>query len=87
MFNFYWRPCFQPNKDEPRFSGTELDSVDAPLPEIGILLPNNQRHHCTLHSQKDVLPCALCQLRCPVPAALASILRMDSISTSYNSSF
>jgi len=28
--------------------------------EIGILLPNNQRHHRTLHIQKDVLPCALC---------------------------
>ena len=28
--------------------------------EIGILLPNNQRQHRTLHIQKDVLPCALC---------------------------
>jgi len=24
--------------------------------EIGILLPNNQRQHRTLHIQKDVLP-------------------------------
>ena len=31
--------------------------------EIGILLPNNQRQHCTLHTQKDVLPYALCQSR------------------------
>jgi len=30
------------------------------LPEIGILLPNNQRQHRTLHIQKDVLPYALC---------------------------
>ena len=30
------------------------------LVEIGILLPNNQRQHRTLHIQKDVLPCALC---------------------------
>ena len=28
--------------------------------EIGILLPNNQRQHRTLHIQKDVLPYALC---------------------------
>jgi len=28
--------------------------------EIGILLPNNQRQHRTLHIQKDVLPSALC---------------------------
>jgi len=27
---------------------------------IGILLPNNQRQHGTLHIQKDVLPYALC---------------------------
>ena len=46
---------------------------------IGILLPNNQHHHI----QKDVLPYALCQLLCPVSAALASIFRMDSIPTSY----
>ena len=60
--------------------------------EIGILLPNKQHQHrtfrrmcCPTHCvQKDVLPCALCWLLCPVSAALASILRMDSISTSYN---
>jgi len=28
--------------------------------KIGILLPNNQRQHRTLHIQKDVLPYALC---------------------------
>ena len=28
--------------------------------EIGILLPNNQRQHSTLHIQEDVLPYALC---------------------------
>jgi len=27
--------------------------------EIGVLLPNNQRQHHTLHIQKDVLPYAL----------------------------
>ena len=52
-------------------------------PEIGILLPNNQRQHRTLHIQKDVLPYALCYLLCSVLAALASIFWMDSISTSY----
>ena len=31
-----------------------------PTPEIGILLPNNQRQHRTLHIQRDVLPYALC---------------------------
>ena len=30
------------------------------LKEIGILWPNNQRQHRTLHIQKDVLPYALC---------------------------
>ena len=28
--------------------------------EIIISLPNNQRQHCALHIQKDVLSCALC---------------------------
>jgi len=28
--------------------------------EIGILLPNNQRQHRTLHIQKDVLPLRIC---------------------------
>ena len=51
--------------------------------EIGILLPTNQRQHRTLHIQEDVLPYALCKLLCPVSAALASIIRMNSISTSY----
>ena len=48
-----------------------------------MLLPNNQRQHRTLHVQKDVLPYALCEILCPVSAALASLSRMDSISTSY----
>ena len=51
--------------------------------EIGVSLPNNQRQHSTLHIEKDVLPHALCQLPCPVSAALVSFFRMDSISTSY----
>ena len=39
--------------------------------ETGILLPNNQRQHRTLHIQKDVLPYAWCWLLCPESAALA----------------
>jgi len=31
-----------------------------PLGEFGILLPNNQRQHRSMHIQKNVLPCALC---------------------------
>ena len=50
--------------------------------DIGISCLNNQRQHCTLHVPQDVLPYALCWLLCPVSAALASIFRMDSISTS-----
>jgi len=42
---------------------------------IVILLPNNQRQHRTLHTQKDVLPYALCYLLCPVSAALVRIFR------------
>jgi len=30
--------------------------------ENGIVLPNNQRQHRTLHIQKDVLPYAVCYL-------------------------
>ena len=52
--------------------------------EIGISLPNNQRQHRTLHIQTDVLPCALSWLLCHMSAALASIFRMDSISTCYS---
>ena len=48
-----------------------------------MLLPNNQRQYLTSHVQKDVLPYALCSLLFPLSAALASIVRMDSISTSY----
>ena len=51
--------------------------------ETGISLPNNQLHDRTLHIQNDVLPYVLCWLLCPVLVALASIFRMDSISTSY----
>ena len=50
---------------------------------LGISSPSKLRQHRTLHTQKDVLPYALCQLLCPVSAALASIFRMDLISTSY----
>ena len=32
----------------------------ATVREIGILWPNTQRQHRTLHIQKDVLPYALC---------------------------
>ena len=38
--------------DRPIMPGTSLD--------VGVLLPNNQRQHRTLHMQKDVLPYALC---------------------------
>ena len=54
--------------------------------EVGIILPNNQRQHRTLHIQKDELPYALCYLLCPVSAALAHIFRLDSISTSCQAS-
>ena len=50
---------------------------------IGILLPKNQRQHRNLDIKKNVLPCTLCYLLSPVSAALASIFRMDSNSTSY----
>ena len=56
-----------------------------PALEIGILLPNNQRQHRTVHIQKDVLPYALCQLLCPVSVALASNFQMESISTFFPS--
>ena len=55
------------------------------IEEIGILLPKNQRQHRTLHIQEDMLPYAVCELLCPVSAALASISRKDSIFTSYAS--
>jgi len=67
-----------------RFAPLSESPIAPPCGEIVILLPTNQRQHRTLHIQKDVLPYALCQLLCPVPAALASIFRMDSISTTYS---
>ena len=48
-----------------------------------VLLPNNQRQQRTLHTLEDDLPYVLCYVQCPVSAALASIFRVDSISTSY----
>ena len=51
--------------------------------KIGILLPNNQRQHRTLHIQEDVRPYALCWLLCPVSVAVARIHQKDLISTSY----
>ena len=47
-----------------------------------MLLPNNQRQHRTLHIQEDVLSYASGKLLCPVSAALASVSRVVSISTS-----
>ena len=47
--------------------------------EIGNLLPNNQRQRRTCY--------ALCHILYPMSAALASFFRMDSISTSFTSSF
>jgi len=47
----------------------------ARLREIGNLLPNIQRQRCTCY--------ALCHILYPVSAALTSIFRMDSNSTSY----
>ena len=35
-------------------------NLPAGVAEIGIVLPNNQRQHHTVHIQKDVLPYALC---------------------------
>ena len=36
----------------------QFSKSSASLLEIGILFPNNQRQHRTLHIQKDVLPYA-----------------------------
>jgi len=36
--------------------------MDVSKGDVGILLPNNQRQHRTLHIQKDVLSYALCWL-------------------------
>ena len=48
-------------------------------------MPNIQRQHRALQIHEDVMPYALCQLKGPVSAALASNFRLDSISTSYTS--
>ena len=42
----------------PLLFGERLEAELRPCArEIGVLLPNNQRQHRTLHIQKDVLPC------------------------------
>ena len=50
-------PSHSPNEQE---RGSDAGVVDQRGKEIGILLPNNQRQHRTLHTQKDALPYALC---------------------------
>ena len=44
--------------------GLEYEPASSPqhisVKWIGMFLPNNQRHHRTLHIQKDVLPYVLC---------------------------
>ena len=52
--------------------------------EIGILLQYNQRQHHTLNIQEDVLPYALRSYCAPCQLHLASISRINSISTSYS---
>ena len=80
--NLVWFPvCLLSGKIED--SENNIFSEFTTLREIGIVLPNSQRQHRTLHIQKDVLPYALCLLLCPVSAALASMFRMDLVSTSY----
>jgi hypothetical protein len=44
-------------RDRPGIASSS--ACEAGLREIGILLPNNQRQHRSLHIQKDVLPYAL----------------------------
>ena len=44
--------------DVPHLGGAPPECLEDE--EIGILLPNNQRQHRTLHIQKGVLPYALC---------------------------
>ena len=57
-------------------TGVEVRAKWERSPEIGNLLPNNRRQRRTCY--------ALCHLLYPVSAAQASILRMDSNSTSYH---
>ena len=49
-----------------------LRAYDAQVSEIGILLPNNQRHHRALHIQQDVLPYACSGLSLSALPNLAS---------------
>ena len=55
---------FRQNREQACISVEELGAgvyQIRPCPsEIGVLLPDNQRQHRTLHIQKDVLPYALC---------------------------
>ena len=45
---------------DERFASWPKSAPPPTSRDIGILLPNNQRQHRTLHIQKDVLPYALC---------------------------
>ena len=47
--------------------------------EIGIILPNNQRQHRTMHIQKDVPPYALSYLLCHVPPTQRESLFMEGL--------
>ena len=61
----------------------EMASVSFPSRPTQPTTLQHQRQHRTLRTQKGVLPYALYWSLCPVSAALASIIRMDSIATSY----
>ena len=50
----YLRFCGANEKTPPFLQGRETD----------VLLPNNQRQHCTSHALKDVLPIRICANNC-----------------------
>ena len=68
-------PFFPLDSSTARQQGHVRRLQRRPKREIGDLLPNNQRQRRTCY--------ALCHILYPVSAALTSILRMDSNSTSY----
>jgi len=48
------------NFHKPHIQYRQLAANFDILREVGILLPNNQHQHRTMHIQKDMLPYALC---------------------------
>ena len=60
MYIYGWGHTGARQTSSARRGAPAPPTLPAPAQRFGILFPNNQRQHRTLHIQEDVLPYALC---------------------------